>query len=65
VGERLALAGPQDQIGDAGRLRLEVAAGEAGLLRLAEPVLGGEVLDLAEVADRLAHLRSLAARARR
>src|SRR3954454_253786 len=57
VTEGRALARLEDEVHEAGPLGLEVAAREARLLDLAEPVLGGQVLDLAEVADRVAHAR--------
>jgi hypothetical protein len=53
VGEGLALVGPQDQVGEARRLRVELLARESRLLGVGEPVLGGGVLDLAKVLERV------------
>src|SRR4051812_29848652 len=65
VAEGRALARAQDEVHQAGPLGLEVRAREARLLDLAEAVLGGQVLDLAQVADRVAHGRELRRAARR
>jgi len=49
VRERLSLARPQGQVGQARVLGLELLAREARLLDVAEAVLGGMILGLLQV----------------
>src|SRR4051794_8722641 len=57
VAERLSLVRAQPLVAEARALEPELLAREAGLARLPQTRLGRHVLDVAQVADRVAHAR--------
>jgi hypothetical protein len=55
MSERLAFAGLDDQVVDAGLLGTQVCAGEARLLAVREAMLDRHILDPPEILLRVAH----------